>query len=385
MEKVIKELNLKQGKNNEAARYFKVVFVFIALLVSGCNKPAVSEDSSATPTPTPVVNNTKYLYVSSGACYVGNLTASQTTANAGSGLITKIDLTTGQPVGMPVVDYNSRQIGDWPASLADYDDNYFLALVENAGARRVEKISKATGESTFYYYGSVLSAQVRSLFRNSDGSLLVSKSTAVEKLGGSPFGRIVPSGAAANTPWMSAPAGGCTTSATLVTSAIILPNGMMVYAHAAAAQNKIGVISSTGYVAAGDCKAGLAAPNAASFPTAMVYLAATKQLLVSYASLTTAADNIYVYDIDETTGAISGATKASQVGDENVNIRGISAMHWDADESVLYVANGSTTLANSIEKFTFNTTTKILTRVGSTPFSPNTVYHKCITSMMVAK
>lgn len=370
--------------NKNTVRYFKFVFVAMTLAVVACSKPTVSDSSSSSTTPTPTPNNTKYLYVSSGACYVGNLTATQTTANTGSGLIEKIDLTTGQPVGMPVVDYNQRQIGDWPASLVDYDSNYFLALVENSGARRVEKISKSTGDSIFYYYGSIFSSQLRSLFRNSDGSLLVSRSTAVEKLGGSPFVRIVPSGAAANTPWMTNPAGACTTSATLITSVIPISNGMVIYAHANAAQNKIGIIAGTGYVAAADCKSGLAAPNANSFPTSMVYKADTKHLIVSYASSTTAADNIYVYDVDETTGVISNGTKASQAADENINIRGVSSMYWDSTNSELYVANGSTTLANSIEKFTFDSTTRLLTRVGSSPFSPTTIYHKCITSMMIA-
>lgn len=351
-----------------------IAFLFGSII--SCQKPKKTEETTTTTdtsTTTPVASApSKYLYVASGTCYAGGLTP-----ETASRTVAKINLTTGNIEGV-VADY-TKNPGDNPVGIVNYDDENVLVLVENASGRRVDIVSKSTTNnsfSTFLSNSTALSAQLRGMFQTPDGGYIVSKSTAIEKFSSSKSRVLV----GAN-PYVNAPGGSCATSTTLISGLATLNNGKIVFAHAAASQNRFGIVSANGYSVAADCLSAQTAPNANAFPTAMVYIGSSSNLLVSYAGTVAGVDYIYSYDINETTNAISGVTKSY----ENTSVlRGVSAMAFDSSGGYLYAANGSTSLSNTIEKFTYDGSTKTLTRIGTVPFSMPTVYHKCISAMTVA-
>jgi hypothetical protein len=240
-----------------------------------------------------------------------------------------------------------------------------LVLIENTttvGLRRIERVPKLGGSTRTTYSGNItaLSAQARAMTLLPDGYLLVSKSTAIEKMkDGS--NRLLKG---AN-PWvsLSTPASSCTTSATLLSSMARLNNGAIVFGHAAASNARIGVVDPLGYALAGDCKSALSSPAATSFPTAMVYDGANHKLIVAYAGSTTAADinTIYSYDVDETTSVLSNPQElydSSLFGSTyNYLLFGVSSMTLDTTNGYLYVATAvstATTAANyKIEKLKY--------------------------------
>ncbi|MNT10632.1 hypothetical protein D3C72_1454730 [compost metagenome] len=291
-----------------------------------------------------------------------------------------------------MADYNvvTETAGNTPVAIQNYDADNIMVLVENTsstGNRRLEKISKRspTVKSTFTQNTAIFSATsvLRSLLKSPiDGSFFVSRGAAAEKVNTTGARQL----SGGSQPWLSATSGSCQSN-TNITDIALLSNDKMLFTHANTAQNRFGVIAATGYANnVANCLSVQAAPQATAFPTAMVYLPASHQVLVAYAGNTTAADinSIWAYDIDETTNAITGATKAY----ENSNvIYGVSAMTVDPDNGDIYVATAVSTAVTvtgyNIEKFTFNTGTKLLTRVGSTPFSTHTFKSKCISSMFV--
>jgi hypothetical protein len=62
---------------------------------------------------------------------------------------------------------------------------------------------------------------------------------------------------------------------------------------------------------------------------------------------------------------------------------GPSAMTVDQSTGVVYVANSSQGV-ETIERFTYNTTDRQLTRVGSSTFIPQDVFTRCVSGMVVA-
>lgn len=337
------------------------------------------EDASSTGT---------HLYITSGTCYVG----SGLTAETPSRTVSKLNLTTGV-VDEIIMDYNTVNSADRPQSVIDYDSQNLLVLVENSVSynRRIDLVKKK-GSSQFSTYlsdSTILTTTntnvVRDMVRTPDGGILISRSVAAEKVSSSK-GRVT---VGANA-FINAPTGGScgTANNTLISAVVALPNSKYIFAHASATPNNrvVFVNNTSGYSASADCSSAVSAPATTTFPTAMVYISSattanTGYLLVSYSSSTAAQDYIYAYDVNETTGAITGATKAY----ENSSVlRGISAMAYDSTTGGIFVSNGSTTLANGIERFTFDATTKTLTRVGSVPFAGTSLYTKCITGMTVA-
>ena len=207
-----------------------------------------------------------------------------------------------------------------------------------------------------------------------NGSLLVSKTTAIEDFS-SNKARILQG---AN-PFVNAPAGACATSTTLISSMTTLPNGKIIFAHAAATpNNKFGVISSTGYAAASDCLAAQTAPNTLALPTAVTVHNDGTTVLVAYGSTTAASNAIYTYTVNATTGAITNPVSAFS---DFTIVNGPSAMTEDSTTGIVYVANATST-ANTIEKFTLSG--GVLTRAGTTPYLPSSVYTRCVSSMMVS-
>lgn len=348
-------------------RFVKLtVFAVPLLLGSGpCKK---SESAPAPAAEATVAADPRYLYVASGACYAGGVATS-----AGSATISRFNLSTGAKE--TIIDYTLSP-GDFPVGMVDYDSDSILTAVENASGRRIDSVNKrGLGRSTFLSNSTALSGVLRSLKPTADGGLLVAKVTAVERFNSS-RARVT----AGASPYINAPAAPCATVTTAMIDVVELSNGKMIFAHAAATpNNRFGIISSSGYNVAGDCLAAQAAPTTTALPTAMLYLPGGN-LLVAYGSTTSTSNFIYAYSINETTNAITGATVAYS----NVSVvNGPSAMVYDPETELVYVANGISSY-NSIEKFTFDSTAKTLTRVGSTPFINATVETRCISGMVVS-
>lgn len=364
-------------------KILQLFFTLIIALQFACQKK--SEDSKEEVF-FPSVTTSKYLYVSSGACYSGGGNTTFTAATS-SNLIYRLRLDSGVK-DMTLADFNSAPAssGDSPIAIVDSGSTHLLALIETTSGRRIEKFLKSAQptRSTFSTNSTALSAVLRAMIPTLDGGIIVSKSSAIEKFNN--LGQRLTIGA--SSPWVNAPGGSCASSATLISSIQQLSNGKIIFTHAAASQNKIGLISAAGYTVTADCLAAQSAPSVSSFPTASVYIESANQLIVAYAGNTTTTDinSIYVYDINETTNAISNATKLLDANTSNY-IYGISAMAYDSDNSYLYVATAnsfSTAITNyNIERFSYNSGTKTLTRKGSTPFYTYGFDTKCISSMII--
>lgn len=341
----------------------------------------------------------RFLYVASGVCYSGGGNTTFTNLSS-SNLIYKINLASGRREAM-IADYNQTpaQIGDSPVGIVSSDADHLYVALENttsAGARRIEKIEKkgSFARTTFSNNITALSAQLRSIDITPTGDLLISKSTAVEKITSANV-RLM-KGANA---YVQSPGGACATSTTLFSKTLNLDNGMIIYLHAATGQNRIGMIAAAGYSVVADCKAAVAAPNAASFPVAAAYDKVNSKLLVAYAGSSVATDinSIYAYNVNEGSATITNPQKiydsALYPSSYPYLLYGISEMALDSENKTLYVATAvstATTLVNyAIEKLTYDSTqigvtnTAVLTRVGSTPFYPYGSDTKCISSMFV--
>lgn len=386
-------------KNKFGVRSGSLVF---GLLLTGLSLFVVSceekDDDKPPVAPAPqVVEPPRYLYVASGLCYSANTTFTNTTS---SNLIYRLDLESGQRDEL-LADFNSSpaQSGDSPVGIGVLDEDHIYALIENStnvGARRIERLEKKNLglRSAFSNNTTALSGVLRNLLVLPSGDLVISKSTAIEKITSANIR--IQQGA---NPFISAPAGSCAPSATLISKVVQLGNGNLVYLHANAAQNKFGIISAAGYVAAADCKSVQAAPVATAFPVAAAYDSQAKRLLVAYAGTSVGVDinSIYSYLIDEATNVISAPQK---VYDANLYpatypylLYGVSEMVLDEKTGHLYVAtavNTSTTVVNyAIEKFKYDNSkigvdnSKVLTRVGNTPFYPYGIDTKCISNMFI--
>lgn len=340
--------------------------VGIAIIATGCAKKSDSPDALNATASSPK----NYLYVASGACYGGGVATSNPTYT-----VTKFNLSDGSFNSL-VVDYNSFSPGDIPMGVVDFNSTEILVLIENPAGRRIDVVEKAGNNavSTYLTNSTALNSVMRGMFRLANGSLLVSKTTAIEDFA-SNKARIVQG---AN-PYVNAPAGSCATSTTLMSSVAALPNGKIIYAHAAATpNNKIGVISSTGYATAADCLGAQTAPNTLALPTSLVVHEDGTTVFVGYGSTTAASNAIYSYTVNPTTGVITNPVAAFT---DFTIVNGISAMVEDPSTGYIYVANATNT-ANTIEQF--SSSNGVLTRVGSAPFIPSTVYSRCISSMMIS-
>jgi hypothetical protein len=381
--------------------------VFAALVISlgltACKKTTdTPAEAVAAPTPTPTPVAAKYLYVSSGTCYAGagNTVFTNTTA---SNLVYRINVATGARDGT-LADYNSSPAtaGDSPVAIASVDSNSLYVLVENTttvGARRIEKVAKNPSGtiSSFSNNTTALSGVLRSLALTSGGDLLVSKSTAIEKI--STANVRITKGA---NPYVNAPAAPCNTSTTLVTQVFSLNNQFVGFLHAAASQNRFGFVKAAGYATAGDCTVAQSAPTANAYPTAYAYDSANSKLIVAYAGNATSTDlnSIYSYDLTETSSSVTigTANKLYDSADYPATypylLYGISAMAYDSANKTLYVSTAvstTTTVANfAIEKFTYDPTkigtanASVLTRVGTVPFYQYGYDTKCISEMIIA-
>lgn len=372
----------------------------ILTMLTACDAPVEEDNGSSVGS-----SANPYLYIASGACNTGFglTTYAATTA---SNVVVRINSSTGQYEGR-IADFST--VADAPAtpvSIADYDDQYFLALVEHASLRRVEVIKKslAGDRSTFYNNVSatapigLLTGVGKSLLKVADG-FLVSKTSAIEKMNVAKA-RLTGTGTIS---WVANPGGVCSAATTNINSMTTYPTTgntsgyNIVYTHSSnasnATTNRIGVINGdTGWNGTTGCVSNQSTVAAGATPVASVYMSDVKRLVVAYAGTNVALQNsLYTYAVDEaaTTNVISDATKGFE--DPNV-LFGVSAMTYDPLNKYLYVASGSTITNNfttgntvyKVEKFSYNSTTKLFTRVGSMPLYAGNIETRCISSMFLS-
>lgn len=344
-------------------RNWKAIFFVTTFLLLSCGE---SDDSQSFNSE---VSNAKsgILYVASGSCYAGGVATS-----TGIATVTAFDLSSGRQLSV-LADYNTFSAGDQPVGIANYDKEHLLVLVENTAGRRVDLVRKdGRAVSTYITNATALNGIVRGLEILTDNSLLVSKSSAIERFSGSKA-RITQG---AN-PYVNAPAAPCATSTTLISSLAVLPNEKIVYAHAAASpNNKLGIISAAGYAAAPDCLAAQAAPATTALPTSLLFHSSGK-LLATFGSTTTASNLTYAYDVNIATNVISAPINAYF---NTSVVNGPSAMTEDPITKEVLIANGNANF-NTIERFSFNPTTKLLTRKPGPSFIPPQSYTRCVSAM----
>ncbi|WP_295900239.1 hypothetical protein [uncultured Bdellovibrio sp.] len=379
------------------AKYF-VLLGSLTALISACQPPVPEEDTVSS-------QSTRYLYVASGLCYSGTGNTTYTSSTA-SNVIFKVNLETGAYEGR-VADFTkaTEATGTTPVSISNYDDTHMMVLLEHTGQRRIELIEKKLdGARTTFYNNTSTTAPIGALqsaakfvMSVADG-FLISRTTAIEKLDA---GKGRQAGTGTNA-WVQSPGGACSASAVNITSLLTYPTTTntagynIVYTHSqnasSATNNRLGVINgATGWNGTSGCLDDQSTVGATAYPTASAYMSAFKRMVVSYAGTNAALQNsLYSYAIDD--AATSNIISDPVNGFENPSvIYGASAMTYDEAKGYLYVATGSTVSTNlttgnapyNIEKFSYNPTTKVFTRVGSTTFYSGNYETRCISSMFV--
>ncbi|GIL18366.1 MAG: hypothetical protein BroJett040_21170 [Oligoflexia bacterium] len=353
---------------------FTILILSFVMVLSACDKKksASSTDSASTApsTPSSPPVDQKFLYVASGSCYGGGVTTS-----TGIGTIVRYNIDTGSMDSI-VMDYNTASPGDMPVAIQNFDDNRVLVLVENAGGRRIDIVNKdGSGYTSYITNSTALSAVGRDMALLGDGSILVSKSSAIEKFN-SAKSRVT-SGAS---PFVNAPGSTCATTNTLVSSLTTIGDGKILYTHAAATpNNKTVLISASGYASTADCLTTVAAPATTALPTSAL-LHSSGHLLIAYGSTTSTSNLIYSYDVDANLNTISNATAAYN---NFAVVMGPSRMVEDTATGSVYVANAISSY-NNIEKFSYNSSTKTLSRATSIPFISQSAFTRCVSAMTVA-
>jgi len=332
------------------------VLVSFSLLLATCGK---KQDSSGE-------SGAEFIYIASGTAYAGQ----GVTTSSASNTIAKYN--SDGTLNMILEDFTEYP-GDTPVAMIDYDDDYLLLAVENTAGRRLEKVAKdGSGRVVLIQNATAFSAALRSVARSSDGGYLVSKGTAIEKFTLTKSRVTI----GATTAYVNAPGSTCATSTTLAPNIQVLPSGNILMLHAAASpNNQINVIASTGYTGTTDCLSTTEGPTANHYPTTSL-LHSSGKLLVAYSNGTAGVNDIYSYDLSDT--ALSNPILAAR--DPGV-LSGMSAMAEMSDGSVLVSMMNQN--FNTIEKFTFNSSTGVLTRVGTTPLIEPNLYIRSVSAMVV--
>lgn len=370
-----------------------LVFVVPILILSACAEEPEDEGGATVPP--------RYLYVATGTCYAGQGNTAFTNLTS-SNLVYRVNLQTGLRDRI-IADYNAApaQPGDTPSGLAISPSGTVFVAVDNtvAGARRIEQMPNEANATRTLFTGNTtaLSAALRNLVLMSNGDLMVSKSSAVERFTSS--GVRITKGA---NPYISAPAAPCATSTTLLNKIGVISNGLIYFSHAAASQNRFGFVKASGYGIAGDCSPAQAAPVATAYPSAVAYDSANSNLIVAYSGNTLAADinSIYVYPLIQGAGAVNVGTgikvyDASEFpGVYPYLLYGITHMQLDLVTNKLYVstANASVTAISNFQIEALNyspsmlgvNNQSVLTRPAGAPFYNYGADTKCISQMAIA-
>jgi hypothetical protein len=368
-------------RENRTRPFFLMLATLGALGLSACKQPR--ELSSDEDSDTPAAQG-DFIYVASGACYAGGATTL-----AGVQTITRFSLSSGL-YERTVADYFrlSGVTTEMPNAIAGYSDTKLIVGVETgATTRRLDLVDTAGNAVQTYLSNATAFNQVlRHVFMMTDGSVLVSKGAtppagttgAIEKFNSAKARITQGANPLVNNPLTNGGAT-CTGSNVTVAASISLPtSGKILLAHAGTGASRLAMISATGYATTADCLATIAAPVATAMPTAMVRHP-SGDILVAYGSATTASNYIYSYKVNETTNVINSATLA--YFDPSI-VMGVSAMSVDPDTGDVFVANGASTF-NSIEKFTYSSTTQTLTRVGTAPHISPSVFTRCVSGLHV--
>lgn len=333
-----------------------------------------AEVSSDAPTPAPDQPSSpapRFLYVASGACFGGDVTAGA--VPAGSNTVARYNIDSREFSGV-VIDYNAGA-SDSPVGLIDYSESQLLVLIENTGGRRIDIVDKLTGAASTYLTSSSLNGILRDISPLPDGGFLVAKSTAIERFN-SNKARIT-SGA---NPFINAPGGACATSATWMVGATRLLSGKFAFIHSNTnPNNELGIISASGYGGASDCLYAQAAFNTAARPTALLEEQVTGDLLVAYGSATPAANAIYSFRVNSTSGAVSGALAAYT---DYGYVSAPSKMYQDPATGSIYIASARAAYS-SIEKMSYDSASRLLVR--NETFATNSVYTKCVAGMVAGQ
>lgn len=342
----------------------------------------------------------RYLYFSSGLCRTGSGVTSFTAATS-SNLIVKVNLSTGQREAI-VADYSSfpASSGDTPVGLIDWDANNLAVTVGNGTSGRIELVPKNGGTRSNFGLNpgpsTVFSATPRYMGKAADSTgFFTIKSGSIDKISNN---GIRQSGPSASTNYVMNNLGAtCGATNTLYNFAVQSPSGKIISGHAVASANRLVSLSSSGASSATQCLATQAAPGAGTaWPMDAVYDSANNKLIVAWAnSATTANSNmIVIYDYDDSTGAFGTSYTVYDASTTSGYVLfNIASMAYDSTKKILYVATAistATTVVNyAIEKFSYDPTqigidnTKVLTRVGSSPFYSYGIDTKCISSMMI--
>ncbi len=305
-----------------------------------------------------------YIYVASGRTYAGN---GVTMVSTPSALVTRYR--EDGTFDCVIKDFNNGS-GDFPVAIANFNDTAIVALIENAGARRLIKLPKDCSgtEVGFVVNPTALNSVLRHVFVTPDGGYLVSKTSAIEKFTSS--GARVTSGA---NPFVNAPAGACATSTALNSKIALGPNGSILIAHAGAApNNQINLVSANGYLVAGDCLASVDGPTTGHFPTSLLLHAATGKLLAGFGNNTGAIHQIYSYDVTATTLA-----NPLQLYNNPSVVQGVSELAELSDGTVL--VGSSASAFNNISRFSYNGSTFTYLQ----DLIPQSIYTKPVADILV--
>ena len=343
-----------------------LVLFSIYPLFTACQSPF----SSKSELPAAVLPTSNFLYIASGGCYAGGVATSAPTNQ-----IIKVDADTGL-IRKVVVDYRTQSPGDSPVSIASIDSKDLVVSVENTSGRRLDQIHRDGSGGALYLLNAAFSQTFRGMSSEADGSFLISRLGAVEKF--TPFRTRVP---APLVPFISNPlAAACTGMATNVTFSLEMQNGKVIVGHEGATpNNKIANFVNTGYTIAADCISSKVAPSTTAMPTAGVSVS-NDTILVAYAGALPADNKIVSYKIDTTTNNLATATTTTVLNDVS-KVLGASAMAFDSQSQMLYVASAASS-SERIEKFLWDNTGGTLTRVGTVPFIHASDLG-CVSSLMI--
>jgi hypothetical protein len=367
-------------------KYQKFITLSLAITattaLSGCFGSS-EEEAAAVTTP-------RYLYVSSGACFSGNATAQN-----GSRTLVRYNLTSGSTTPEIMYDFNADPALPTPTAIKDDGDYILVATADNAAAgptggdKAIYRINK-TSKSKFSYYQDTTVLTTGNVIRHLNtgtyggSTLIISDATKIEKVSRTSFTRILAQ-LAAVTAFINAPNGGsCTTMATNLNGSFETTSGRIV-AIQGAANGRIGVFDKDGVdVIATDCNQGVAMANSGLFvaatgqPTSLLLHSSGKLLMSAGSSATNASNAVLAFDFDDSSTATPITSQTLAYYLPTVGLNQPSAMAEDVTGGKVYLASYA---SGTIESFTFDSSTKTLTRVATA--IPASAYTNCVSGMFV--
>lgn len=413
----------------------------LALLTAVSVSCQKASDETPVAAPSVVATVPKQVYVSSGICNSGSGVTTYVVASA-SKMITKWNADTGVYNGL-FLDFNSGSFitGSAPQNIIDDGANMFV-LVENgvAANKAIIKVPKSdpNNYSTYYANATTLSAVLRGFAKDTDGSLILGKTSAIEKI--TPAQGRATIGA---NPWINAPLGNCATSTTAMSAVAIMnpltsagyTSGKVIFAHGggAAATNRIAIVRDSGFVGATDCLAGaqtnivghimasnrptktMAFNAVGPTPTSIVYIpmptptaTATGRILVTYSNNQTSNSAAGTYNLnhgivawdvlEDNLGAVTLSNAPVVLWDDMSVVYGASAITYDSASSSVYVGVGgepgvaaatyaTNVVGYNVEKFTYSLSANTLTRVtiSNRPFIHGDATTKCISGIAIGE